>query len=1041
MPRKPTDRPACARFAALLAQHLKGGTRPDGASDEPWTYAAFARTVLSSRDKDDPHVSERSVSNWCKGTSLPEEIAPILRTLFGPHTNERAAAREALRDAFTAARSEKATALLLKEKPELAGGIWVENVAEQQLVLDETASVTDELTATDPSHRQLQNAIASMAKELAEESSRLENTRYWRRLPEVAAAFHAVVAEEPSALLSRLGEAYPLLVRLGGFLEMDLRVQNDRSASDNPLDHDIHGLLTTLVRTAAPWLRAFPLVEHWDDQAGKALARPELFEPARSFNRIASLEGTISNSDEAKLGLLADAASEPGFQGQKAQNRVVGSFGNLVLKAAGVVATFLSGAIASDFATRSTLVQRAGSTLEKAAEEVDAFARTRPNDLRLALKAIIQDWRHAGANAAREPSDSPDQYPSAHDNRGGVTTDEIPDTPRNAFWADGHPPPWAEDWGRDVSGPWCSFRVPDTEVTQRLRWCPPGRFLMGSPLSDYDAYSSEHPQHEVAFAEGFWMFETAVTEALWSAVMGGSAPRPAFPKTEIDWTQARVFAAQVNSKCPGLSLGLPSEAQWEYACRAGTETRHSFGQTVTREQVRYGGGGPVAVASLPPNPWGLHEMHGNVWEWCEDEYFDYGEAPTDGAAWPLSGAAWPPSGAADRVFRGGSWTSDARRVRSAYRGRLRPSSRPDNIGFRCARVQREQSDSGGGVAAPADLAREHSAERATGQGRGRRHPAGAAEAPRTPVWAKHIGTDDYGTYADLAIPTGKGRFVPQRMRLIQPGTFAMGSPDDEPGRYDWEGPVHDVTLQQGFWLFDTPCTQSLWRAVMGKNPSRFKSAARPVEQVSFEDVTRFLSEVNARVDDLNLRLPSEAQWEYACRAGTSAATYAGPMEILGDNNAPVLDDIAWYGGNSGVGFELRNGYDSTGWTDKQYDHAKAGTHKVKLKAANAWGLYDMLGNIWEWCEDGWQNNYEGAPTDGSARSAGGTAYRVLRGGSWDGDARYVRAAYRLWSDPSDRGGNLGFRCARVPSEPSAGGTAAPGDPARGAPRGAPRRAT
>jgi hypothetical protein len=106
MPRNPTDRPARARFATLLAQHLKDGTRPGHASDEPWTYAGFARTVLSSREKDDPHVSERSVSNWCKGTALPEEIAPILRTLFGQNIIERTEAREALREAFVAARAE-----------------------------------------------------------------------------------------------------------------------------------------------------------------------------------------------------------------------------------------------------------------------------------------------------------------------------------------------------------------------------------------------------------------------------------------------------------------------------------------------------------------------------------------------------------------------------------------------------------------------------------------------------------------------------------------------------------------------------------------------------------------------------------------------------------------------------------------------------------------------------------------------------------------------------------------------------------------------
>jgi formylglycine-generating enzyme required for sulfatase activity len=588
-------------------------------------------------------------------------------------------------------------------------------------------------------------------------------------------------------------------------------------------------------------------------------------------------------------------------------------------------------------------------------------------------------------------------------------TDGTTKQPRALFWASGQPPSWAEDWGRDAYGPWCTFRVPNTEVTQRLRWCPPGTFLMGSPETEPDRYDDEGPQHEVTFAEGFWIFETAVTEALWSAVMGGSASRRRLPKTKIDWNQAREFAEKLNILVPGLSLGLPSEAAWEYACRAGTDTPYSFGESIAKKQVNHEGRGRVAVGTLPPNPWGLHEMHGNVDEWCEDGWENnYDDAPT-------YGAARPPDGAAARVVRGGSWSDVARVVRAAYRFDFVPSYRDDGLGFRCARVQREHSDSGGGVAAPADLARERSAERATGQGRGRRHSAGAAEATRTPVWAKRIGTDEYGTYADLAIPTGKGRFVPQRMRLIEPGTFMMSSPAYEPSRLPSEGPVHEVKIERGFWLFDSPCTQSLWRAVMGKNPSYFKSAQRPVESVSFVGVATFLSAVNDRVNDLNLILPSEAQWEYACRAGSHDATYAGPMEILGDINAPVLDAIAWYGGNSGVEYDLKRGHDSTGWLEKQYPHAKAGSRIVKQKLPNRWGLYDMLGNVWEWCADEWHGNYDGAPTDGSAwiADSDGTADRVVRGGSWHSDARFVRSAYRGRFPPSNRNDSIGFRGARV----------------------------
>jgi formylglycine-generating enzyme required for sulfatase activity len=286
-----------------------------------------------------------------------------------------------------------------------------------------------------------------------------------------------------------------------------------------------------------------------------------------------------------------------------------------------------------------------------------------------------------------------------------------------------------------------------------------------------------------------------------------------------------------------------------------------------------------------------------------------------------------------------------------------------------------------------------------------------------PTWGCEWAQDRYGVYIVFEIEG-----VPQRMRWIPPGRFRMGSPESESGdlpkrdyERDWferERPQHEVILSQGVWLADTPCTQALWAAVMGGNPSRFQDPGRPVEQVGWDDVQEFLEKTRRLRPDLGLVLPTEAQWEYACRAGTQTATYAGDLEIRGERDAPVLDAIAWYGGNSGVDYDLEEGYDSSDWPETQYPHRKTGTRRVGLKRPNPCGLYDMLGNVWEWCRDGPRAYGAEAVTDPVGPVEAG-AGRVVRGGSWDVGARRVRAAYRLRSAPVDRRADLGFRCARA----------------------------
>jgi formylglycine-generating enzyme required for sulfatase activity len=306
------------------------------------------------------------------------------------------------------------------------------------------------------------------------------------------------------------------------------------------------------------------------------------------------------------------------------------------------------------------------------------------------------------------------------------------------------------------------------------------------------------------------------------------------------------------------------------------------------------------------------------------------------------------------------------------------------------------------------------------------------------AWASEWGEDRFGPFTSFTVDK-----VVQRLRWVPPGRFLMGSPEGEAGRWGDEGPQHRVDLRHGLWVAETPCTQALWQAVMGENPSRFVSADRPVEQVSWDDCQAFLLRIEALVPGLGARLPTEAEWEYACRGGTTGATWVGELDLRGANDAPVLDGIAWYGGNSGVGFDLTEGEDSSGWREKQFPHTRAGTRPVGRKLANPLGLRDMLGNVYEWCED-WFGTYAvGAATDPRGPTAGSD--RVLRGGSWDSSARSVRAAIRYANVPGSRFADVGFRLVRgqgpgpgaEPADPGAE-PASPGSRSGPEPRGAGR---
>jgi formylglycine-generating enzyme required for sulfatase activity len=227
-----------------------------------------------------------------------------------------------------------------------------------------------------------------------------------------------------------------------------------------------------------------------------------------------------------------------------------------------------------------------------------------------------------------------------------------------------------------------------------------------------------------------------------------------------------------------------------------------------------------------------------------------------------------------------------------------------------------------------------------------------------------------------------------KMVYIPPGTFMMGSPLSERGRYDDES-QHQVTLTKGFYIGVTEVTQGQWKRIMGNNPSHFKKCgdACPVEQVSWNDCQEFILRLNTQEKTRRYRLFSEAEWEYACRATSQSAFANGDITEKDCGYDPNLDKIGWYCGNSG---------------EK--------THPVTQKNPNAWGLHDMHGNVWEWCHD-WHGEYPSIRvTDPKGPLSG--LRRIYRGGGWNLSARRCRSAFRDSYSPNVRYKLLGFRLVR-----------------------------
>lgn len=478
------------------------------------------------------------------------------------------------------------------------------------------------------------------------------------------------------------------------------------------------------------------------------------------------------------------------------------------------------------------------------------------------------------------------------------------------------------------------------DVKMQFSWIEAGSFLMGSAASEQMRDDDEGPQRKVEISKGFYLGTFEVTQRQWQAVLGsnpsafqqGDAPETR-PVEHVSWNDCARFLDRLSKLGVGR-FRFPTEAEWEYACRAGTTSRFYWGdieedweayQHAWTNSRSFATTHPVGTK--PANPWGLHDMSGNVWEWCSDWYGPY----------PKSGETDPtgPAVGKGKVFRGGSYYDFPHSLRSANRHRHKPNENYTAIGLRV-------------------------------------------------VWEP----TNIEQHRSITLPL-PGRSQLELVR-IPAGSFTMGSPVAEVGRQQDEGPQHSVRIAKPFFLGRFEITQTQWEAVMSSNPSTFQrfenSGQHPVERVSWRDAQQFIAKLNDpknRVRAGTFSLPTEAEWEYACRAGSAHRFPWGE-----DKEYRELTDFAWF--NS---------------------RAAGKSHPVGSKKPNAWGLFDMHGNVWEWCDDTFtaypvSDNGVAANED---RDTSDETKKVIRGGSWFNEPAALRSANRHRHPLDSRQTNLGFR--------------------------------
>jgi formylglycine-generating enzyme required for sulfatase activity len=532
---------------------------------------------------------------------------------------------------------------------------------------------------------------------------------------------------------------------------------------------------------------------------------------------------------------------------------------------------------------------------------------------------------------------------------------------------------------------------------------PPGRFLMGSPEGEEGRHNLYEKQRVVIISKPFWIAKYEVSQAQWKAVMGkdpSSFPSDSgdLPVHAVSWNSADSFTYLSETK-------LPTEAQWEYACRAGTNSAFNLGKVLKPKLVSFNRDEyketPVVVGSLDnANNWGVYDFHGNVSEWCQDVYDEY---PAKKEIVDPLAAADPQTDNPYRVLRGGYWSSQEKECRSAKRYSSGSNHSQKYFGLRIVRdVLSDSPFVLERTPPPAKASNDWVSMVAVEAGT-------SSRLLETMIYLRvgkkllNMADDDWlklhyseqiklaaayqkayaktlGLEVEKAFDAGDTKIL---MRLIPPGRYRMGSPLDEAHRRDDEI-CHAVTLTKPFWVSKYEVTEGQWQAVMGGKTPAEGQGDMVKKYVVWQDCRKFC-------DKIEMRLLTEAEWEYACRAGTTT-----PFNLGIKLDAEVTN----YNGESPYR------------SDKEGKRRNALLAVGVLNNANAWGCCDFHGNLREWCEDAYQA-YSAKEVTDPPPYAKESVHCIVRGGGFMGLAHECRSARRDSRPTESRSGDtqLGFRVA------------------------------